>query len=165
MDNNSKIFVAGHNGLVGSAIKKTLEERHYNQIYWVRRKNCDLTNRIQVNAYFEQARPEYVFLSAAKVGGIGANIEQPAVFLYENLMIQSNIIDAAYRYGVKKLVFFGSSCIYPKGCPQPMKEKHLLSGRLYSAPSSQMPSVIFPPKMIFSFFTDHGEWNGQKLTV
>ena len=139
MDSNSRIFVAGHNGLVGSAIKKTLEERHYNQIYWVRRKNCDLTNRIQVNAYFEQAKPEYVFLSAAKVGGIGANIEQPAVFLYENLMIQSNIIDAAYRYGVKKLVFFGSSCIYPKGCPQPMKEKHLLSG--YLEPTNEPYSI------------------------
>jgi len=130
MDNNSKIFVAGSNGLVGSAIKKKLEEYHYNNVYWVRRANCDLRNRVHVESYFTQSKPEYVFLSAAKVGGIGVNLEQPAEFLYDNLMIQSNIIDAAYRHGVKKLLFFGSANTYPKECLKPIKEEYLLSGSL-----------------------------------
>lgn len=130
MDNNSKIFVAGSNGLVGSAIKKKLEEYHYNNVYWVRRENCDLRNRVHVESYFLQSKPEYVFLSAAKVGGIGVNIEHPAEFLYDNLMIQSNIIDAAYRHGVKKLLFFGSANTYPKECLKPIKEEYLLSGSL-----------------------------------
>ena len=105
MDSKSKVFVAGHNGLVGSAIIRNLKSKHYENIYWIRRENCDLANKIQVDAYFEQSKPEYVFLAAAKVGGIGANNDYPAEFIYDNLMIQSNIIDAAYRNGVKKLVF------------------------------------------------------------
>ena len=120
MDSNSKVFVAGHNGLVGSAIIRNLKSKHYENIYWIRKKNCDLTNKTQVDAYFEQAKPEYVFLAAAKVGGIGGNSTYPAEFIYENLMIQTNIIDAAYRNGVKKLLFLGSSCIYPKMAKQPI---------------------------------------------
>ena len=130
MDNDSKIFVAGSNGLVGSAIKKKLEEYNYNNVYWVRRENCDLRNRVQVESYFLHSKPEYVFLSAAKVGGIGVNIKQPAEFLYDNLMIQSNVIDASYRHGVKKLLFFGSANTYPKECLKPIKEEYLLSGSL-----------------------------------
>ena len=107
MDSSSKVFIAGHNGLVGSAIKRNLESKNYNNIYWVRRNNCDLRNRVQVEAYFQQSQPEYVFLAAAKVGGIGANSEYPAEFIYDNLMIQTNVIDADYRNGVKKLVFLG----------------------------------------------------------
>jgi len=130
MDANSKVFVAGHNGLVGSSIVRKLKEQNYEDIYWVRRKSCDLRNRVQVDQYFEQAKPEYVFLAAAKVGGIHANSAYPADFIYDNLMIQTNIIDAAYRNGVKKLVFLGSSCIYPKFSNQPITEDQLMTGTL-----------------------------------
>ena len=102
MDSNSKVFVAGHNGLVGSAIIRNLKSKHYDDIYWVRKKNCDLRNRLEVDAYFKQSQPEYVFLAAAKVGGIGANSTQPAEFIYDNLMIQTNLIHSAYKAGDKK---------------------------------------------------------------
>ena len=130
MDSNSRVFIAGAQGMVGSAIKRNLESKHYNEIYWVRRKNCDLRNRLEVDAYFEQAKPEYVFVAAAKVGGIVANRDYPAEFIYDNLMIQSNIIDAAYRNGVKKLLFLGSSCIYPKNPKIPITEDQLLTSEL-----------------------------------
>ena len=130
MDSSSKVFVAGHNGLVGSAIVRNLESKNYNNIFWVRRKNCDLTNKLKVDAYFKQAKPEYVFLAAAKVGGIIGNKKFPAEFIYDNLMIQTNVIDAAYRHGVKKLVFLGSSCIYPKMAKQPITEDQLMTGTL-----------------------------------
>ena len=130
MDNDSKIFVAGSNGLVGSAIKKKLEEYNYNNVYWVRRENCDLRNRVQVDQYFDQSKPEYVIIAAAKVGGIHANNTYPAEFIYDNLMIQNNVIDSAYKHGVKKLMVLGSSCIYPKFANQPMTEDQLLTSEL-----------------------------------
>ena len=130
MDSNSRVFIAGAQGMVGSAIKRNLESKHYNEIYWVRRKNCDLRNRIQVDEYFSQSKPEYVFVASAKVGGIHANSTYPAEFIYDNLMIQCNIIDAAYKHGVKKLVFLGSSCIYPKNPKIPITEDQLLSSYL-----------------------------------
>ena len=130
MDSNSKVFVAGHKGLVGSAIVRNLEKKSYKDVYWVRRENCDLRDKAKVDAYFEQAKPEYVFLAAAKVGGILANRDHPADFIYDNLMIQTNVIDAAYRNGVKKLLFLGSSCIYPKMAKQPITEDELLAGHL-----------------------------------
>ena len=136
MDSDSRIFVAGSQGLVGSTIRKRLEEQHYNNVYWVRRSNCDLRNRVHVESYFTQSKPEYVFLSAAKVGGIGVNIKQPAEFLYDNLMIQSNVIDASYRHGVKKLLFFGSANTYPENCLKPIKEDYLLSGNLEQSTES-----------------------------
>ena len=139
MDVNSKIFVAGHNGLVGSAIIRKLESQNYENIYWVRKKNCDLKNRGLVDAYFKQAQPEYVFLAAAKVGGIHANSTYPADFIYDNLMIQTNVIDAAYRHGVKKILFLGSSFIYPKFADQPITEDALLTSSL--EPTNEMYAV------------------------
>ena len=130
MNPDSKVFVAGAQGLVGSAIVRNLKAKNYNQIYWVRRKNCDLRNRVHVDQYFDQAQPEYVFLAAAKVGGIHANKTYPAEFIYDNLMIQNNVIDSAYKHGVKKLVVLGSSCIYPKNPKIPITEDQLLTSEL-----------------------------------
>jgi len=130
MDKNSKIYIAGHTGLVGSAILRKLESEGYSKIILKTRKELDLTNQKMVFDFFESERPEYVFVAAAKVGGIHANSTFPAEFIYQNIMIQSNIIHASYLYKVKKLLFLGSSCIYPKLCPQPIKEEYLLSGPL-----------------------------------
>ncbi len=156
MDSNSKVFVAGHNGLVGSAIIRNLEEKHYQNIYWVRRKNCDLTNKIQVDAYFEQSKPEYVILAAAKVGGIGGNSTYPADFIYENLMIQTNVIDAAYRNGVKKLLFLGSSCIYPKMAEQPITEDALMTGPLEPTNDAYATAKIAGIKMCQAYRQQYG---------
>merc|ERR1712093_465956 len=156
MDNNSKVFVAGHNGLVGSSIIRNLKSKHYENIYWVRRKNCDLTNKVQVDAYFEQSKPEYVFLAAAKVGGIGGNSTYPAEFIYENLMIQTNIIDAAYRNGVKKLLFLGSSCIYPKMAKQPITEDALMTGPLEPTNDAYATAKIAGIKMCQAYRQQYG---------
>ena len=130
MEKDSKIYVAGHRGLVGSALKRKLESKGYTNLLFRTHKELDLTNQQEVNEFFEHEKPEYVFLAAAKVGGILANRTYPAEFIYENLMIESNIIHAAYKYGVKKLLFLGSSCIYPKLASQPLKEEYLLTGSL-----------------------------------
>ena len=130
MDNNSKIYVAGHNGMVGSAIVRNLKEKGFNNIIMKTSKELDLTRQANVEAFFEKEKPEFVFLVAAKVGGIHANNVYPAEFLYINLMIEANIIHSAYKYGVNKLLFLGSSCIYPKMSSQPIKEEYLLSGTL-----------------------------------
>jgi GDP-L-fucose synthase len=130
MQKDSKIFVAGHHGLVGSAIVRNLENHGYKNLVLRSRKETDLTNSTAVARLFETESPEYVFLAAAKVGGILANSSYPADFIRDNLAIQLNVIDAAYKNGVKKLEFLGSSCIYPKFAPQPMKEEYLLTGAL-----------------------------------
>ena len=156
MDSNSKVFVAGHNGLVGSSIIRNLEKKNYNNIYWISKDNCDLRNKARVDAYFEQAKPEYVFLAAAKVGGILANRDHPAEFIYDNLMIQTNIIDAAYRNGVKKLVFLGSSCIYPKMAKQPITEDELLAGHLETSNDAYAIAKIAGIRMCRAYRQQYG---------
>jgi len=156
MDSNSRVFVAGHNGLVGSAIIRNLEQKHYQNIYWVRRKNCDLRNKLEVDAYFKQSEPEYVILAAAKVGGIGGNSTYPADFIYDNLMIQTNVIDAAYRNGVKKLLFLGSSCIYPKMAEQPITEDALMTGPLEPTNDAYATAKIAGIKMCQAYRQQYG---------
>ena len=130
MNKNSKIYIAGHKGLVGSAITRLLEKQGYKNLILKTRQELDLFNQQAVTNFFKKEKPEYVFLAAAKVGGIMANNNYPADFIYENLMIQTNIIHSAYLNKVKKLLFLGSSCIYPKLSPQPIKEEYLLSSDL-----------------------------------
>ena len=127
---DAKIYVAGSNGMVGSAIVRALKAKGYINIVVKSSKELDLKNQQAVHDFFNQEQPEYVFLAAAKVGGIHANNSYPATFIYDNLMIQSNVIQAAYDFNVKKLLFLGSSCIYPKFAPQPIKEEYLLTGSL-----------------------------------
>ena len=126
----SKIYVAGHTGLIGSSIKRKLKELSYTQIITKTHRGLDLTSKKKVDRFFSKEKPEFVFLAAAKTGGIQANNAYPADFIYQNLMIQSNVIDAAHKYGAQKLLFLSSSCIYPKNCRQPMKEEHLMTGAL-----------------------------------
>jgi len=123
MEKNSKIFVAGHNGLVGSAIVRKLRNEGYDNLILRSRNELDLRDQRAVRNFFSTEKPEYVFLAAAKVGGIIANAQAPADFTYDNLAIQTNVIDSAYRNGVKKLLFLGSACIYPKITSQPIKEE------------------------------------------
>lgn len=130
MKHSDKIFVAGHRGMVGSAICRKLQQKGYSQIITRTSKELDLTDQKAVNDFFEKEKPQFVFLAAAKVGGIHANNTYRADFLYRNLMIESNVIHAAHVYGVEKLLFLGSSCIYPKLAPQPLQEESLLTGTL-----------------------------------
>ncbi|PHQ28290.1 GDP-L-fucose synthase family protein [Leeuwenhoekiella nanhaiensis] len=127
MKKDSIIYVAGHRGLVGSALVKNLTEKGYTNLVVRTSSELDLRDAVQVAAFFKEEQPEYVFLAAAKVGGIVANNTYRADFIYENLMIQNNVVHQAYVHGVKKLLFLGSTCIYPKNCPQPMKEEYLLT--------------------------------------
>ncbi|MHC1689238.1 MAG: GDP-L-fucose synthase family protein [Bacteroidales bacterium] len=130
MEKHSKIYVAGHRGLAGSAILRHLQDAKYYNIVVRMHKELDLCSQESVKAFFELEKPEYVFLAAGKVGGIRANIENPAHFLYDNLAIQMNVIHQSYLSGVKKILILGSSCIYPRECPQPMKEEYLMDGKL-----------------------------------
>ena len=130
MNKNAKIYVAGHRGLVGSALMRQLQVQGYNNILTRTHAELDLTNQVAVQQFFASEKPEYVFLAAAKVGGIHANNTYPAEFIHENLAIQTNVIHQSYLAGVKRLLFLGSSCIYPRDCPQPIKEEYLLTGPL-----------------------------------
>ncbi len=130
MDKKSKIYIAGHKGLVGSAITRKLIEKGFDNLVLRSHQELELTDKKAVEGFFASEKPEYVFLAAAKVGGINANSTKPADFFYINSMIQNHIIHSAYQFGVTKLLFLGSSCIYPKLCPQPIKEEYLLSGYL-----------------------------------
>jgi len=130
INRDAKIYVAGHQGLVGGAIWRRLERAGFRNLIGRTLQELDLREQAGVKRFFTEVRPEYVFLAAARVGGIRANNTYPAEFIYDNLMIQTNVLHQAYEHGVKKLLFLGSSCIYPKFCPQPMQEEHLLSGKL-----------------------------------
>ena len=156
MDSNSKIFVAGHKGLVGSAIVRNLKAKGFTNILTADRNQVDLTNLTAVKMFFLLEQPEYVFMAAAKVGGILANRDHPADFIYENLMIQSNIISCAAESEVKKLLFLGSSCIYPKFAEQPITEDQLLSGHLESSNEAYAIAKIAGIKMCQAYRRQHG---------
>ena len=156
MDSNSKIFVAGHKGLVGSAIVRNLKAKGFTNILTADRNQVDLINLNAVKMFFLLEQPEYVFMAAAKVGGILANRDYPADFIYENLMIQSNIISCAAEAEVKKLLFLGSSCIYPKFAEQPITEDQLLSGHLESSNDAYAIAKIAGIKMCQAYRKQHG---------
>jgi GDP-L-fucose synthase len=151
-----RIYVAGHRGLVGSALVRRLQQTGYRNLIMRTHAELDLTNQAAVNTLFEQERPEYVFLAAAKVGGIHANSTYPADFIYQNLAIQTNVIHAAYRYAAKRLLFLGSSCIYPKYAPQPMKEDYLLTGPLEPTNEPYAIAKIAGIEMCWSYDRQHG---------
>jgi GDP-L-fucose synthase len=156
MDKSGKIYVAGHRGLVGSAIVRKLKEKGYNNIVVRDHKDLDLRDQYKTREFFELERPDYVFLAAAKVGGIYANATYPADFIYDNLAIEVNVIKAAYDFGVKKLLFLGSSCIYPKFAPQPIKEEYLLSGYLEPTNEAYAIAKIAGLKMCQYFNQQYG---------
>jgi GDP-L-fucose synthase len=156
MELNAKIFVAGHRGMVGSAIVRKLTELGYTNIITITRSKCNLIDQLEVDNFFNKQRPDYVFLAAAKVGGIKANNEMKGDFIYENLMIQSNIIKSSKDYNVKKLIFLGSSCIYPKMSPQPIKEEYLLTGLLEPTNDAYAIAKIAGIKMCQSFNQQYG---------
>ena len=151
MNLDSRIYVAGHRGMVGSAIVRKLTELGYTNIITIAKIKCNLLDQLEVDNFFNKQKPEYVFLCAAKVGGIKANNEMKADFIYENLMIQSNIIKASFDNKVKKLLFLGSSCIYPKMSPQPIKEEYLLTGLLEPTNDAYSIAKIAGIKMCQSF--------------
>ncbi len=156
MDQESRIFVAGHTGLVGSAIMRQLSRQGYRYVIGRDIQALDLTNTQATNAFFSEQRPEFVVLAAAKVGGIHANDTFPADFIRINLQIQTNVIDAAQRFGAKKLLFLGSSCIYPKHAPQPMKEEHLLTGVLEPTNDAYAIAKIAGILMTQAYNRQHG---------
>jgi len=156
MEKNSRIFVAGHRGLVGSAICRALERQGYKNLVMRTHAELDLTNRAAVLDFCQQEKPEFVFLAAAKVGGILANDTYPADFIRENLEIQNSVIDASYRSGVKRLLFLGSSCIYPKLAPQPIKEEYLLTGPLEPTNRAYALAKIAGIEMCWSYNRQYG---------
>jgi GDP-L-fucose synthase len=156
MERDSKIFVAGHNGMVGSAICRHLKQLGYQNMLTATRKDLDLRNQADVLGFFEKERPDYVFLAAAKVGGIYANSAYPADFLYDNLAIELNVMHSAFATQVKKLLFLGSSCIYPKLAPQPLKEEYLLTGELEPTNEPYAVAKIAGIKLCEAFRAQHG---------
>jgi len=156
MKKDSKIYIAGHRGLVGSAIVKNLQDKGYSNLVLKTHTELDLLNQQAVSAFFEKEKPEYVILAAAKVGGIEANNTYRADFIYENLQIQNNVIHQSYVHKVKKLLFLGSTCIYPKNCPQPMKEEYLLSDALEYTNEPYAVAKIAGIKMCESYNLQYG---------
>ena len=157
MEKNSRIYVAGHRGLVGSAIVRNLKANGFTNIVTKTHAELDLTNQADVRKFFEEERPEYVFLAAAKVGGIHANNTYPADFIYDNLMIQNNVIKAAHDFKVTKLLFLGSTCIYPKMAPQPIKEEYLLTGALEETNEAYAVAKIAGLEMCKFFKRQYGD--------
>jgi len=153
---NSKIYIAGHRGMVGSALMRNLIGQGFNNIIYRTSKELNLCIQKDVNSFFEEEKPEYVFLAAAKVGGIQANNTYRADFIYENLMMQNNIIHAAFKNKVSKLMFLGSSCIYPKLAPQPLKEEYLLTGELENTNEPYAIAKIAGIKMCESYHQQYG---------
>lgn len=156
MEKTAKIYVAGHRGLVGNALCKVLQQKGYTNLIYRTHAELDLTNQQAVEAFFEEEKPEYVFLAAARVGGIVANNNFRGAFLYENMMIQNNVIHQSYLYGVKKLLFLGSTCVYPKDCPQPMKEEYLLTSPLEYTNEPYAIAKITGLKMCESYNLQYG---------
>lgn len=156
MNTNSKIYIAGHNGMVGSAIYRNLQSKGFTNVITRTSSELDLRDTVAVAGFFAQEQPEYVFLAAAKVGGIVANNTYKANFLYDNLMIQNNVIHQSYLHKVKKLLFLGSSCIYPKLAPQPLKEEYLLTGLLEPTNESYAIAKIAGVKMCEAYRSQYG---------
>lgn len=156
MEKTAKIFLAGHHGLVGSAIMRRLQKDGFNNLIMRGHKELDLTSQAEVNAFFEREKPDYVFLAAAKVGGIMANQTYPAEFIYQNLMIAANVIEASYKNGVKKLLNLGSSCIYPRLAPQPMKEDALLTSDLEKTNEAYAIAKIAAIKLCYYYNKQYG---------
>ncbi len=159
---NSRIYLPGHNGLVGSAIRRLLVKRGYKNILTRSSRQLDLTNQRAVFNFFKKYKPEYVFLAAAKVGGIKANNDFPADFIYQNLAIEANVIEAAFQNKAKKLLFLGSSCIYPRECPQPIKEEYLLTGPLEKTNQPYAVAKIAGIEMCQSY---NRQYNTQFISV
>lgn len=157
MNKNSKIYLAGHDGMVGSAIKIELSNRGYNNIKYKTLADLDLRNQSAVNQYFEDVQPEVVIIAAAKVGGIVANDTFRAEFIYDNLMIEANLIHAAHEHDVQKLLFLGSSCIYPKNAPQPLKEEYLLTGILEPTNEPYAIAKITGIKLCENYYRQYGD--------
>ena len=153
---NSKIFVAGHNGLVGSAIVRKLREKGYKRILTISKSRLDLTNQNKVYKFLKKNKPNFIFIAAAKVGGIYSNNKYRAEFIYSNLSIQNNIIHAAYKCNIKDLIFLGSSCVYPKNCRQPIKEDYLLNGKLEKTNEPYAIAKIAGIKMCESYNNQYG---------
>ena len=147
----SKIYVAGHKGLVGSAIIRQLKKKGYKKIIFADRSKVDLTNQLKVLKFLKRKKPDFIFIAAAKVGGIYSNNKYKAQFIYENLSIQSNLIHSAYLCGIKNLIFLGSSCVYPRNCKQPIKESYLLDGKLESTNDAYAVAKIAGIKMCQSY--------------
>jgi GDP-L-fucose synthase len=156
MDREAKIYVAGHLGLVGGAIFRALQAAGFRNLLYQSQEELDLRDQAATAAFFASARPEYVLLAAARVGGIRANFTYPADFIYDNLIIQANVIHQAYLHRIKKLLFLGSSCIYPKLCPQPMKEEYLLDGKLEPTNEPYAVAKIAGVKMCQAYNRQHG---------
>jgi GDP-L-fucose synthase len=156
MNKDSKIYIAGHRGLVGSALMRNLQAQGYVNIVTRTHAEMELTDQAAVENFFRQEKPKYVFLAAAKVGGIMANNTYPAEFIASNLAVQNNVIEAAYRHGVERLLFLGSSCIYPRDCPQPIKEEYLLTGPLEPTNRPYAIAKIAGIEMCWSFNRQYG---------
>ena len=165
MQLNSKIYVAGHRGLVGSALVRELTRKGFTNIVTRTHAELDLTDQLAVREFFEIEKPEYVFLAAARVGGIFANNTYPAEFIYSNMTIQNNVIHAAWVHGVKRLLFLGSSCIYPKECPQPIKEEYLLTGPLETTNRPYAIAKIVGVEMCHSYNRQYGTISWSRLPL